>query len=62
MSEQENLLKELAGKSITWMDLARRYKPDITEDELEYILWNETCYPFHAETTVKQLLEYINKK
>lgn len=39
----------------TWLDIFRIYKPDITEDEANYLLWNNTCYPFDADTTIKQI-------
>lgn len=40
---------------ISWLDYMKTFRPDITEEEAEYILWNETCYPFSDEITIKQL-------
>lgn len=45
----------------TWMYIFREYKPEITEKEVDYILWNETCFPFNDEATVKQIENYFNK-
>lgn len=46
----------------TWMDIFKRYKPEITEKEAEYILWNETCYPLDAQTTIIQIENYFKNK
>lgn len=45
----------------TWIDYMRRLKPDITDEEAEYILWNETCYPFDNETTLKQIYTILKQ-
>lgn len=51
--------KEFEGK--TWGDVVRQYKPDATDEEVEYILWNETCYPFDTETALKQIHAFFNQ-
>jgi hypothetical protein len=47
---------------MTWLDIFRKYDPNITEDEATYILWNETCFPFDNETTLKQIEEWFSQK
>lgn len=44
----------------TWRDVFQKYKPDITDDEINYILWNETCFPFDNEITLKQIESFLN--
>jgi len=46
----------------SWIDLFRTYKSDITEKEVDYILWNETCYPFDNETTIEQVKNYFDNE
>ena len=41
----------------SWEGIVRYFKPDATEDEIEFILWEQTCYPFSHEETIKQLNE-----
>lgn len=43
----------------TWIDIMRQYKPDITDKEANYILWEHTCYPFDDKTTVTQIEQYF---
>jgi hypothetical protein len=41
----------------SWVEIVRYFKPDATEDEIEFILWEQTCYPFSHEATIQQLNE-----
>lgn len=50
-------MEKYEGK--TWLQIAQEIKPDITEDEVENILWNETCYPFDTETALKELIKIL---
>ena len=47
---------------ITWFDEMRKYKPDITREEADFILWEKTCFPFNAERTLSQIKEYLTTK
>lgn len=31
---------------MTWVDVARAYDPNVSEETVEFILWNETAFPF----------------
>lgn len=43
----------------TYEDLVRRYFPDATDDEVGFILWEKTCFPFGtAEHIEEQILEF----
>lgn len=58
---KDALTKEQVDGKMTWQEVIRYYKPDATDDECEYLLWNETCFPFSDETTLKQLEALLNK-
>lgn len=45
---------------MTWIDYFKQFKSDITEEEVDFILWEETCYPFDDETTMKQIENYFS--
>lgn len=30
---------------MTWLDLVKRFDPSISNEAIEYILWNETSFP-----------------
>lgn len=42
-----------------WYNIAREYFPGATDDEIGYILWNCTMYPFYPKGSPE---EYIHKK
>lgn len=35
------------------------FKPDATESEIEYIIWDETCYPFDDVLFVENVNFYF---
>lgn len=41
------------------LDLVSYFRPDWSEDELSYYLWNLTCWPFSLEDVIKQLNEAL---
>ena len=53
-------IEDLEGKS--WGEVIRYFKPDATDEEVDYILWEETCYPMSTEETLKQLNEIFGAK
>lgn len=57
MKTETSQKQEMTNK--TWGELFRKYKPEITDKEIEFILWNETCYPFDDPTAVKQVIAYF---
>ena len=54
MKEKLTLEKALE-LNLKWHDCIRYYKPDATDDECEFILWEQTCFPFDHETTLNQI-------
>jgi hypothetical protein len=45
---------------MSFFDIIKHYKEDVTEEEAESILWNETCYPFSTAIAIRQIYEYFN--
>lgn len=39
-------------------DCVRYFDENLSKEEVDYILWEETCFPFSTETMIEQL----NKK
>jgi hypothetical protein len=39
----------MENNEIRWIDIFRKYDPEITEEKATYLLWNETCFPFSTE-------------
>jgi len=46
-------LEDLENK--TWGEIVRYYKPESTDEEVDSILWEHTCYPMDNFTTIQQL-------
>lgn len=55
----EQLSKEDVDGKMSWVEVMRKYNPDITEKEANYILWNETCFPFDDEIAFSQVHQYF---
>lgn len=44
---------------MTWLDLVRKYFPDVTDQAANYILWEKTAFPLASvEHVEKQLQEH----
>lgn len=44
---------------MTWYELVKKYFPDASDLEVEFILWEKTACPIASASTVeKQLQEY----
>jgi len=46
----------------TWRDLVKRFFPDVTEEECNFILWELTCYPFGSVLQVARQLKAESPK
>ena len=42
--------------SVTLEELVREYFPDSTDDEVKYILWNKTAFPFGRPEKIREHL------
>lgn len=52
--------KNIVEGNKTWGDVVREFKPGATDDEVNYILWNESAYPFAPyETIMKQIKTFL---
>ena len=36
-------------------DCVRYFKPDISDEEADFIIWEQTCFPFSNEIMIQQL-------
>ncbi len=45
-------------KAKTWGDVVREYVPDATDKEVDFILWEYTCYPQCPEETIRKQLKH----
>lgn len=54
---KERLTLEQA-KEMTWVQLVEYYFPKWTSQEVDYFIWNETCFPFATQVALDQLYEY----
>jgi len=39
------------------VDVVKYYFPDVTDDEADYILWEETCFPMDTDIFLRQLYD-----
>jgi hypothetical protein len=47
-------------EGMTWNDLVRKYLPDATDKECDYILWEKTAFPLtDAEEVEEQIKEFV---
>lgn len=47
----------------TWKDLVRKHIPEADDQECEYILWEQTCFPCgNKEDVERQVIEYAKRK
>jgi len=49
------------ARGMTWRQVFDYYLPDAEPHMADFILWNETCYPFDAEKTLDQIFDYYLK-
>jgi hypothetical protein len=40
-----------------WIDIVRKYIPDVTEQEADFILWEKTAFPVAGLETVEQQIK-----
>jgi hypothetical protein len=46
-------------KNMTWNDLVRKYIPDATDKECDFILWEKTSFPLtDVEDVEEQIKEF----
>ena len=54
-----NVVHELTNEDVhekmTWPQVFRHYWPSMPEDEIDFLLYEHTCFPFDHEQTLKQI-------
>lgn len=46
---------EDVNNKLTWPQVFRHYFPSISDNEIDFILMERTCYPFDSEQALKQV-------
>lgn len=57
-------------ENMTWIDLVRKYIPNVTEEQADFILWEKTAFPLasvevvekHIQEHKKEVEEFQKKK
>lgn len=53
--------KDVLGK-LNFQQIFNYYFPEMEEEEVEFLLWEETCYPFSLSQTLKDIYNiYLEK-
>lgn len=47
---------------MTWQDLVRQYWPSATDEEVDSILWNCTCFPFGSVDKIRDQLSALAER
>jgi hypothetical protein len=47
------------AKKMPYIDWVKHFKPDWTDEQCEFYLWEYTCFPFGFKETIKQLNEQL---
>lgn len=47
---------DVNGK-LTWRQVFEYYFTEITDEQIDFILFNETCYPFDTERTLHHIYQ-----
>lgn len=46
---------------MTWIELVKKYFPDVSGDEADTILWEFTAFPFADKETIEQQLAHVKE-
>jgi hypothetical protein len=58
----EKLTIQIVEKSkMTAIECVQYYCPEVSKEKADYIVWNETCFPFSLESFLEQLYHMFNK-
>ncbi len=58
----EDLTVEYAIKNkFTTIDLVKYFKPEWSDEQCDFYLWEKTCYPFSMEATISQLNQQLKQ-
>jgi len=47
---------------MTWLELAKKYFPGISNEEADFILWELTCFPVGSAAQVEEQLRQLKKE
>lgn len=49
------------AKEMKPLDMVRYFNPDLTDQECEDILWEETCFPFGFYDMINHIVNQLNE-
>lgn len=55
---KEKLTTEQVDGKMTFEEVIKYYFPNASEETIDYILWEKTCFPFDSEQTHDQIYDY----
>lgn len=58
---KEPLTFEMVQNKMSAQACIKYYRPDWTDTECDYYIWNETCYPFSTEKFIEQINTQLGK-
>ena len=50
------------AKGLTYIDFVQMILPGVSDKEADYILWNETAFPFNGVYDLRRQLEDVAKE
>lgn len=59
--KSELKIEDVDGK-MTWHQVFNYYFPKMKANEIDFILWEHTCYPFDGEETLKQVYKLYEQR
>ena len=53
--------KEKGWNRMTWIELVKKYFPNISDEEADFILWEKTAFPMGGLEMVEEQLKELSK-
>lgn len=62
IKEKPELKAEDVNGKMTWNQVFNHYFPSMTHDEIDFLLFEHTCYPMDSEQALKQVYEIYQSR
>ncbi len=62
IKEKHQLTHEEVNGKMTWPEVFRHYFPSITDHEIDFLLFEHTCYPMDSEIALRQVYEIYQSR
>lgn len=57
MKDKLKIENDLIFNKVHWHEIVKHYWENATDEDVDFILWEMTCFPFDAEEALDQLYE-----